>query len=289
VVVVDGRDGSHWRLEAPLVVLCASTIESVRILLHSSETWRAGGLVDPSGSLGRYLMDHISTCRFFALPAMAPAAAGTELSGAGSCFIPNTVNLDGSSPGFRRGYGLWCGIQRFDPPALLQRRRGQAVGFLIGHGEVLPQPSNRVELDASQRDAHGLPIPRIHCRWGENEAAMVAHMQARIQEVVAAAGGRIERLQDLVVMPLVEPLLQGAVALGEGAPPPGYYVHELGGARMAGREQEGVLNPWNQCWRARNVLVTDGASWPTAAWQSPTLTSMALTRRACLAAVAPGP
>jgi choline dehydrogenase-like flavoprotein len=46
-----------------------------------------------------------------------------------------------------------------------------------------------------------------------------------------------------------------------------------------------VLDPWNRCWQASNVLVTDGASWPSAGWQSPTLTSMALTWRACEAAV----
>jgi choline dehydrogenase-like flavoprotein len=55
---------------------------------------------------------------------------------------------------------------------------------------------------------------------------------------------------------------------------------------MALRPQDGVLNAWNQCWGAANVLVGDGACWPSAGWQSPTLTSMALTWRACAAAVA---
>ena len=290
VVVVDGRSGSHWRLEAPLVVLCASTIESLRILLHSSEASRGGGLVDPSGRLGRGLMDHVSTCRFFTLPVRDAPPPETELSGAGSCFIPNTLNLPHSTaadaaPGFHRGYGLWCGIQRFDPPTLLQRRPGQALGFLIGHGEVLADAANRVELESGAVDGHGLPVPRITCRWGENERAMVAHMQARMGSVVAAAGGSIAPLEDLVRVPLLEPLLKGAVALGQGAAPPGYYIHELGGAAMAADEGGGVLTAWNQLWRARNVLVTDGSSWPSAAWQSPTLTSMALTWRACAAAV----
>jgi choline dehydrogenase-like flavoprotein len=55
---------------------------------------------------------------------------------------------------------------------------------------------------------------------------------------------------------------------------------------MAGTPEEGVLNPWNQCWGASNVLVTDGACWPSAGWQSPTLTEMAITWRACEAAAA---
>ena len=286
VVVVDAERGERRQECAPLVVLCASTIESVRLLLHSQQV---GGLDDVSGRLGQGLMDHISTSRFFALPDQPPPPPGTELSGAGSCFIPNTVNLGDGGSGenpdanvdFLRGYGLWCGIQRFDPPRLLRRDPGAAVGFLIGHGEVLASEANRVSLNPGQCDAWGIPIAHIDCHWGENEARMVAHMQARMQAVVTSAGGRIAPLHELFVMPLVEPLVRGSVAMGEGAAPPGYYIHELGGAPMAAREGEGVLNRWNQLWRTPNLLVTDGSCWPSAGWQSPTLSEMAITWRAC--------
>jgi hypothetical protein len=46
-------------------------------------------------------------------------------------------------------------------------------------------------------------------------------------------------------MPLIEPLLRNSVALLPGAPPPGYYIHEVGGARMADQESGGVLNSRN--------------------------------------------
>jgi choline dehydrogenase-like flavoprotein len=282
VVVVDAASGLRRREAAALVVLCASTIESVRLLLHSQQV---GGLEEVSGRLGLGLMDHISTSRFFALPDQPASAAATELSGAGSCFIPNTVNLgDGTADDgldFQRGYGLWCGIQRFDPPRPLRRRPAAAVGFLIGHGEVLSSDHNRVSLHPEHCDAWGIPIAHIDCRWGANEARMVAHMQARMQAVVASAGGEIAPLHELFVMPLVEPLVRGSLAMAPGAPPPGYYIHELGGAAMAKRDDAGVLNPWNQLWRTPNLLVTDGSCWPSAGWQSPTLTEMAITRRAC--------
>ena len=271
--------GQREHSQASLVVLCASTIESLRLLLHSQQV---GGLEEVSGLLGQGLMDHVSASCFFALPDQ-PAPGATELSGAGSCFIPNTVNLGGSDApqDFLRGYGLWCGIQRFDPPQLLKRERGAAVGFLIGHGEVLSRPENRVSLDPQRRDAWGLPIAHIDCRWSTNEQAMVRHMQARMQTVVASGGGRIAPLADLFVMPLIEPLVQGSLAMAPGAAPPGYYIHELGGAPMATSEAEGVLNPWNQLWRTPNLLVCDGSAWPSAGWQSPTLTTMALSWRAC--------
>jgi choline dehydrogenase-like flavoprotein len=285
VVLVDGRTGSQERIDAPLVVLCASTIETLRILLHSSETQQRGGLIDPSGSLGRYLMDHISSSRFFSIPDVAAPGEAPELSGAGSCFIPNTVNLEpGSEVGFHGGYGLWTALQRFDPPALLQRRRGEAVGFLIGHGDVLPNADNRVTLNTEQRDAWGLPTAHIACRWGENERRLVAHMHERMAAVVAAGGGQIRPIEDLFVLPLLEPWIRSSLAVSPEAPPPGYYIHELGGARMAACAEDGVVNSLNQCWGAPNVLVVDGACWPRAGWQSPTLTEMAITWRACEAA-----
>ena len=287
VVLVDAASGRRERIPAPLIVLCASTIETVRLLLHSSDAVRGGGLPDPSGSLGRYLMDHISTSRFFSIPAIEAPLEPAELSGAGSCFIPNTVNLnEGSSEAFLRGYGIWAALQRFDPPALLRRRPGEAVGFLIGHGEVLARQENRVSLESSRTDAWDLPIPHIACRWGANEAAMVAHMQARMEAVVASAGGRIRPIEELFVLPLLEPLIRDSLAVRPEPPPPGYYIHELGGARMAGSRETGVVDPWNRCWGAANVLVTDGACWPSAGWQSPPLTEMAITWRACAAAAA---
>jgi choline dehydrogenase-like flavoprotein len=42
-----------------------------------------------------------------------------------------------------------------------------------------------------------------------------------------------------------------------------------------------VVNPYNQCWEAPNLLVVDGACWTSAGWQNPTLTEMAITARAC--------
>ena len=51
---------------------------------------------------------------------------------------------------------------------------------------------------------------------------------------------------------------------------------------MGLKEDDSVLDKWNRLWRCKNVFVLDGACWPTSSWQSPTLTMMALSRRACL-------
>ena len=277
VIAVDQSSGDRHHLQADLVVLCASTIQSLAVLLRSSAQHHPGGFVDPSRRLGSRLMDHVSTSRFFALPG-ATDRPQPPLSGAGSFFLP--FGRDLQDVPFQGGYGLWGGIGRFDPPPWLMRSPQSSTGFLIGHGEVLPRGTNKVSL-SSRRDRWDLPVPHIDCVWSRNEQDMVLHMQTTIAACIDAAGGTALPIPDLFRIPLVEPLLQGAVALSEGAAPPGYYIHEVGGAAMGVDPSTSVVDPSNRLWTVPNVLVVDGACWPTSSWQSPTLTMMAITRRAC--------
>jgi len=62
---------------------------------------------------------------------------------------------------------------------------------------------------------------------------------------------------------------------------PGAMVHEVGTARMGVDPETSVLDADNRCWDADNVLVVDGACWPSSGWQNPTLTMMAIAARAC--------
>ncbi len=281
VVAVDQSNGNRRELKADLVVLAASTIQTVSILLRSRRGEQSNGLDDPSGRLGTRLMDHVSTSQFFAFPEPVQGEQ-PMLTGAGSFFVPFGRHLP--SADFQGGYGLWGGIGRFDPPRWLRRRPSSITGFLIGHGEVLPRADNRVTL-SERTDRWGVRVPSIACRWSSNELAMVRHMRTSIQACIAAAGGEAKSIKDLFHLPLVEPFLEGAVALSEGAAPPGYYIHEVGGAAMGRSETSSVVDSSNRLWRAPNVLVVDGACWRTSAWQSPTLTMMALSRRACLLAL----
>ena len=285
VLTIDRYKMKRLKVESKLIILCASTIQSLKILLNSSEKIKSKGLIEPSGKLGSYLMDHISTCRFFSFPKENLSGKEKEsLTGAGSFFIPFGSKLE-SNPekDFIRGYGIWGGIDRFDPPNALKKRPKTSTGFLIGHGEVLAYEDNKVSL-SKKLDKWGIPIPHIDCKWKENELKMVNHMNNSIKECISAAGGEIHPLYDLVKVPFLKEITNQSLALGDAPPPPGYYVHEVGGARMGTKESESVLDKWNRLWQCKNVLVVDGACWPTSSWQSPTLTMMAITRRACISA-----
>ena len=290
IVVVNQSDGSRQELKSSLIVICASTIQSIRLLLNSESKQQQDGFIDPSGKLGLNLMDHISICRFFALPLTHKEPSYRDsyseqhvLSGAGSFFIPFGTKFENTpNPNFLRGYGIWGGIDRFEPPKWLKKIPESNTGFLIGHGEVLPSPENKVTL-STKSDRWDIPLPHINCKWGQNEKEMANHMDITIGETIKAVGGKELPMKKLINMPLLNPILDNAIALKKEPPPPGFYIHEVGGAPMGFNEDNSVVDRFNRLWRCSNVLIVDGACWPTSGWQSPTLTMMAITRRACLA------
>jgi choline dehydrogenase-like flavoprotein len=269
------------QVRGSLVVMCASTIETVRILLHSTERHQPGGLANQSGLLGRNLMDHVSTMQFFTLPKFPQLKQSFDLSGCDSFYLPRFTNLNGPQEDFLRGYGLWGGVQRVDIPALVRKTGGEAIGFLVGCGEVLPQSQNCVQLSPEKVDPWGIPVAHIDFSWSDNEYRMLAHMKQQIQNLVNLAGGRCLSPSEILRAPFLAGVLGQIEERSMTAARPGYYIHEVGGAPMGTSPDHSVVDPYNRCWDAPNVLVVDGACWPTSGWQNPTLTEMAITARAC--------
>ncbi len=289
VIVINQKNGERIEIESKLIILCSSTIQTIRFLLSSEEKNNSNGLIDPSQSLGENLMDHISTCRFFTFPIDRNLKNSSEkknnqvLSGAGSFFIP--IGRDRSSQNnFVGGYGIWGGIDRFEPPDFLKKYKDVKMGFLIGHGEVLPNKKNRVTL-SDIKDQYDIPIPHISISWRENENNMVKEMNRVIKLIINSGNGTILPVDKIINIPFAKQILNKSVAVKNEAPPPGYYIHEVGGAPMGNNKEKSVVDNWNRLWECRNVLVVDGACWPTSSWQSPTLTMMAITKRACEKAI----
>tara|TARA_Y100001968_G_scaffold333950_1_gene401722 strand:- start:15489 stop:17135 length:1647 start_codon:yes stop_codon:yes gene_type:complete len=287
IKLINTKNGLKKELNCELIILCASTISTLRILINSEKDFTKKGFKDSSGKLGKYLMDHISICKFFSMPKFqskedkSTIKEGT-LSGAGSFFIPfgselpNKSNID-----FLRGYGTWGAIDRLGLPKFLQKNPCESVGFLISHGEVLPKESNKIEL-SDKVDQWDIPIPKISFEWSDNEHKMVEHMKKTIQDSINVVNGKQQKIEEIYKIPYLKNLSRQSIALSGKTPPPGYYIHEVGGARMGNNEEESVIDEWNRLWRCKNVIVADGSCWPTSAWQSPTLTMMAICRRACL-------
>ena len=288
IVAVDQKTGIRKTFYGELIILCASTIQSLKILLNSKSSISSNGLIEPSGKLGCYLMDHVSTCRFFSYPNNINENnlnISQKLSGAGSFFIPFGHKLNNKEEfNFIRGYGIWGGIGRFEPPNFIKRVPSSQLGFLIGHGEVLPYKDNKITL-TKELDRWGIPIPHISCKWNKNEQEMVKHMNKTIEKCINISGGTMNSINELIKLPFMKIIASKSFAMRQEAPPPGYYIHEVGGAPMGISKEDSVLDKWNRLWECQNVLVVDGACWTTSSWQSPTLTMMAISRRACQKAI----
>ena len=158
------------------------------------------------------------------------------------------------------------------------------MGFLIGHGEVLANKKNFVSLSKCT-DQYDIAIPHISILWRENEQRLVKEMNRVIELIINAGNGTILRVDEILNIPFAKQILNNSIAVKNDAAPPGYYIHEVGGAPMGNDREKSVVDNWNRLWECTNVLVVDGACWPTSSWQSPTLTMMAITKRACEKAI----
>jgi choline dehydrogenase-like flavoprotein len=273
VRVIDSQTRATLEFHAPLLFLCASTLESARILLNSATTEFPSGLANSSGELGHNLMDHIkgggangvipgyeNRCAFGNRPNIA--------------YMPRFRNVNQRHRAFLRGYGFQGEADQDGWPrgAISPAfgadfknaisRPGPWQFTFSGYGECLPNHNNFVEIDKNSVDAWGIPSLKIHCAFGENEFSIRKDMSIAAAEMLSAAGAiSIQPFQD--------------------DDPPGFSVHEMGTARLGRDPKTSVLNAWNQSHDIKNLFITDGSCMASSGCVNPSLTYMALTARAC--------
>src|SRR5262249_25162820 len=137
VIWIDHRSRTEQHAHAPLVFLCASALESTRLLLLSRSPHGADGLGATSGVLGRYLMDHVLVLAVGTGPPLSSELCPEQ----GRClYVPRFEARSLPTPGPDRGFG----VQVYQVPASHERSEFRAFSF----GEMLPRQDNRVTLDA---------------------------------------------------------------------------------------------------------------------------------------------
>jgi choline dehydrogenase-like flavoprotein len=290
VVFVDRNTRAEHRAYADVVVLCASGIESVRLLLNSACPSHPDGLGNSSGLLGRYFMDQTPSLLFASDPrrrgyeVVNPAPDDPYYAPVGGIYIPRFQNVDDiTHTDFARGYGVQGTIGRLpvpdDEPA--------AVG-LMGFGEMLPYFDNRITVHRKRVDAWGIPVPNIKLSITENEQALMREQMRGLRELAEVNGYRVNfagstlGLDSRKVWPDVDPISRLIFKVGiRMSLAMGAAIHECGGARMGSDPARSVLNEFNQCWDVPNVFVTDASCYVSNGAVGPTLTIMAVTARAC--------
>jgi len=272
VRVLDAVTEQTTDYQAPVIFLCASTINSAWLLMRSATDVWPGGLGSSSGELGHNLMDH-----HFRVGAEGDIEGlddkyyyGRKPNG---FYIPRYRNLFGDKRNYLRGFGYQGGASRdgwsravaeLGVGAQFKDAMAQPGPWGIGataFGEMLPNHDNTVSLDQTKKDKWGLPVPKIDCATGENERLMRFDMANDMAETLEQTGVKNVKIND-------------------GGYFPGMGIHEMGTARMGRDPKTSVLNAHNQVWDAPNVFVTDGSCMASAACVNPSLTYMALTARA---------
>lgn len=265
VEYIDRTSKQNRVARAKIVILCASTLESTRLLMNS-------GIGGNSDALGRYLMDHIyqggATGEMPGIETKPWAGMPRRPNG---IYVPRFRNVnEKSTNGFIRGYGYQGGGSTsfdFNAPGFGAAykdavRKGRTSLSINLWGECLARKENRVELDRAKTDAWGIPTLKINMEWGDNEKALWKDGREQAAEMLEATGARNVQMTGQYSVP-------------------GFCIHEIGTARMGRDAKTSVVNANCQAHDVPNVFVTDGACWVSSGCQNPTLTMMAITVRAC--------
>jgi choline dehydrogenase-like flavoprotein len=264
--------------QAAAVVLCASPVESIRLLLNSRSTRHRDGIGNSAGLLGRYFMDQPATLVLARFPGTGTDPVASQPGGI-------YVTRQTAAPG-RLGFTAQGSIGRH--PHVRPGPHDDASFMCFG--EMAPDRDNRVTLDPRRRDRWGVPLPVITCRLGVREAAELPRQAEAITGMIAAAGGRtlgwvsplglhqrdegIYRELNPLSRWIVRRMIPASFVMGAA-------IHESGGARMGTTAQNSVVDRCNRCWDAPNVVVTDASAFASSGVMGTTLTVMALTLRAC--------
>jgi choline dehydrogenase-like flavoprotein len=287
--------GREHRVQADTVVIAASAIETARLLLLSASGRHPDGLGNRSGQVGRNLMFHLLTLGVamferevhawrgpsttftlddFVGPERVPGSDLPYLKG-GLCEVGA-----GTTPIEEAGFytalpGQW-GVGMKEMMRRSPARRFFAAISMVG--EDLPQAANRVDLDPSLRDVHGLPIPRITHTPHAFELAASDHFGPRLARICRSAPG--------AVVGGWLPLGALMAATGGFSSPyagPAGTAHVMGTARMGDDPTTSVVDGTGKLHDVDNVYVADGSTFASSGGFNPTLTIMALALRTAMA------
>jgi len=252
--VVYTHDGIERRQPCKTVFLCGGAVETPRLLLIN-------GIANSSGQVGRNFMAHVGTQVWGQFdqdvrpykgipgalisedthrPADANFAGGYLLQSIGVMPVTYATQL-------ARGRGLWG-------EALDTHMRGynHTAGINI-LGECLPYDYNFMEL-SDELDRRGLPKPRIHFTYGENETRLSAHAERLMRAIWAEAGAH------------------DVWSFKRSA-------HIIGTCRMGDDPRDAVVDSDGRSFDVPNLYICDNSVFPSALSVNPALTIMALSLR----------
>ncbi|SDX90368.1 Choline dehydrogenase [Modestobacter sp. DSM 44400] len=254
--------GLEYRQRARMVAVAGYSIETPRLLLLSASTRFPDGLANDFDQVGRYLMvqgapqtagrfeseirmykgppPEVSSEQFYETDPTKPYKRGWSIQTVSPLPITWSEHVTAQ--------GHWGSVLR---EYMRDYVHWSTLGALC---EFLPHADNRVTL-ADEQDRHGLPVAHFSYSKGDNDKALMQAAQKSMEAILHAAGAS-------EVMTVQR------------------YAHLVGGARMAARPEDGVVDADLRTFAVPNLYITDGSVLPTQGSANPALTIMSLAARA---------
>jgi choline dehydrogenase-like flavoprotein len=262
-VVYFDKDKKEQRQKARVVCVAGNSIETPRLLLLSTSGKFPDGLANSSGQVGRNYQRHTTGSMYATFNEPVHMYRGTTMAGI-------VTDEAGNDPkrGFVGGYELETlslglpFMAAFLDPGAWGPRFTEAMDDYVNMaglwivGEDMPQASNRVTLNATEKDQWGLAAPNVHYDDHPNDVAMRNHAYKQARAIYEAVGAK--KTYEV---------------------PPYPSTHNLGTCRMSAKPADGVCNKWGQTHDVKNLFISDGSQFTTGAAENPTLTIVTLAIR----------
>jgi choline dehydrogenase-like flavoprotein len=248
------QNGETRKQPCKNVFLCAGGIETPRLLLINN-------LANSSGQIGKNFMAHTGVQVWGTFdeeiyphkgipgglisedthrPKNADFVGGYLLQSIGVMPVTYVSQLARGEKIFGEELGDWMN----------EYNRTAGINIL---GDCLPHANNFMEL-SDEKDARGLPKPRVYFSHGENENRMTRHAEKLMKEIWTAAGARkmwtFQR-----------------------------NAHIIGTCRMGTDASDSVVDENCRSFDVPNLYICDNSVFPSALSVNPALTIMALALR----------
>ena len=259
------KDRKDVLQRAKAVVLSANGVETPKVLLLSATGAFPNGLANSSGEVGRNFMNNM----FCGAEALFDHELNGWKSAAGGRTIfdflevPKQLGLYGGG-GLGLGGGGDPGVSWPGEPRWGREWKKRAKVYFnnrAGAGAIttqLPVSTNRVDLDPVEKDAWGLPVPRLTFTQHPLDVKLGQWFAARARELLQAAG---------------------AAKVSESFGGEQVQQHLLGTCRMGNDPRTSVIDVDHRAHDVPNLFIVDGSSFVTSG-PAPTLTIQALAFRA---------